>query len=85
MKNWFQGRHLKMPKIRFVYYLPSLYAALMSVVLPLSAQQNQAALSFETENGQSRFHIGERIPLKLTFSSPNDTDYLIAPLIRGRG
>jgi hypothetical protein len=51
----------------------------------LSAQQNQAALSFETASGQSTFHIGERIPLKLTFSSPNDTDYLIAPLIRGRG
>ena len=57
----------------------------MLAALPLSAQQDQAALSFQTTNGQSTFHIGERIPLKLTFSSPNDTDYLIAPLVRGRG
>jgi hypothetical protein len=67
-------------------------AALMTVMygcmlpgLPLSAQQNQAALRFETANGQSTFKMGERIPLKLTFSSPNDTDYVIAPLIRARG
>ncbi len=53
--------------------------------MPLSAQQDQATLNFQTANGQSTFHIGERIPLKLTFSSPNDTGYQIAPLVRGRG
>jgi hypothetical protein len=59
--------------------------ALMITAWPLSAQQGQAVLSFQTANGQSIFRIGERIPLKLTFSSPSDTDYLIAPLVRGRG
>lgn len=57
----------------------------MLAALTLSAQETQATLSFQTANGQNTFHIGERIPLKLTFSSPNDADYLIAPLIRGRG
>lgn len=56
---------------------------MLLAALPLSAQQDQAALNVQA--GQSTFHIGERIPLKLTFSSPNDTDYLIAPLVRGRG
>ena len=74
-----------MRKIRIFIYLQLLCVALMLAAWPLSGQQDQAALSFETARGQSRFHIGERIPLKLTFSSPNDTDYLIAPLIRGRG
>ncbi len=57
----------------------------MLPALPLDAQKDQAALRFETTNGQSTFHIGERVPLKLTFSSPNDNDYLISTLIRGRG
>ncbi|MGA7925901.1 MAG: hypothetical protein WCA20_07890 [Candidatus Sulfotelmatobacter sp.] len=74
-----------MCKIRIFLYLHSLCAALMLAALPLDAQQDQAALSFQATNGQNTFHIGERIPLKLTFSSPNDTDYLIAPLVRGRG
>jgi hypothetical protein len=74
-----------MRKIRVFLYLQLLFAALLLLSLPLDAQQDQAALRFETENGQSAFHIGERIPLKLTFSSPNDSDYLITPLIRGRG
>jgi hypothetical protein len=60
-------------------------AALLLAQLPLRAQLDQATLVFQTANGQSTFHIGERIPLKLTFSSPNDTDYLISRLIRGRG
>jgi hypothetical protein len=72
-------------KIRIFLSLHSLGAALILVALPLSAQPDQAALSFETTNGQSTFHIGERIPLTLTFSSPNDTEYLIAPSVRGRG
>ena len=59
--------------------------ALLLAQLPLRAQLDQATLVFQTANGQSTFHIGERIPLKLTFSSPNDTDYLISTLIRGRG
>ena len=79
------GSHLDMCKIRIFLYLHSLCAALMLAALPLDAQQDQAALSFQATNGQNTFHIGERIPLKLTFSSPNDTDYLIAPLVRGRG
>ena len=63
-----------MRKIRTLLHLQSLWAALMLAALPLSAQQNQAALSFQTTSGQSTFHIGERIPLQLTFSSPNDTE-----------
>ena len=74
-----------MSKTRIFLYLHSLCAALMLAALPLDAQQDQTALSLQVTNGQSTFHIGERIPLKLTFSSPNDTDYLIAPLVRGRG
>src|SRR5580658_9855064 len=74
-----------MSKTRIFLYLHSLCVALMLAALPLDAQQDQAALSLQVTNGQSTFHIGERIPLKLTFSSPNDTDYLIAPLVRGRG
>jgi hypothetical protein len=57
----------------------------MLASLPLLAEQDHATLSFQTADGQSTFHIGERIPLKLIFSSPNDTDYLISPLVRGRG
>jgi hypothetical protein len=74
-----------MRRIRILLYLHSLFAALILLSLPLDAQQDQPALRFETAKGQSTFHIGERIPLKLTFRSPNDNDYLIAPLIRGRG
>ena len=74
-----------MRKIRIFLYLQLLFAARMLPALPLDAQKDQAALRVETTNGQSKFHIGERVPLKLTFSSPNDTDYLIAPLVRGRG
>jgi hypothetical protein len=80
-----QESYLDMSKTRIFLYLHSLCAALMLAALPLDAQQDQAALSLQVTNGQSTFHIGERIPLKLTFSSPNDTDYLIAPLVRGRG
>jgi hypothetical protein len=70
----YQENYLDMRKIRTLLYLQSLWAALMLAALPLSAQQDQAALSFQTTSGQSTFHIGERIPLKLTFSSPNDTE-----------
>ncbi len=74
-----------MRKIRIFLYLHLLFAALTLPAFPLAAQNDQAALRFETANGQSAFHIGERIPLRLTFTSPNDTGYLITPLVRGRG
>jgi hypothetical protein len=45
----------------------------------LSGQEVRPALKTRTVNGQTVFHIGERIPLKLTFTSPNDTEYAIAP------
>jgi hypothetical protein len=80
-----QECYLDMRKTRIFPYFHSFCATLMLAALPLSGQQNQAALSFQTANGQSTFHIGERIPLKLTFTSPNDTEYWIAPLVRGRG
>lgn len=74
-----------MREIRIFLYLYLAFAAQMLLSSPLYAQKDQAALAFETTNGQSTFHIGERVPLKFTFSSPDDTDYLVAPLIRGRG
>ena len=70
---------------RILLFRHSFCAVLMLAALPLIAQPDQAALKFETVNWQSTFRVGERIPLKLTFSSPNDTEYLIAPLVRGRG
>src|SRR5580692_1722768 len=85
LKSLIQESYLDMRKIRIFLYLHSLCAAVMLAALPLSAQQDQAAMSLQAANGQSTFHIGERIPIKLTFVSSNDTDYLIAPLVRGRG
>lgn len=73
-----------MGKIRTLY-IHWLCRALLLAAMPLSAQQDGAVLSVETASGQDTFHIGERVPLKLTFSSPNDTGYLVSPLIRGRG
>jgi len=66
-------------------YLCLLFAVPLQFASVGDAQENQASLSFQTKDGQSTFHIGERVPLELTFSSPNDTDYRIEPLIRGRG
>ncbi len=57
---------------------------LVLATISLGAQQPQATLQMETANGESTFHIGELIPLKLTFSSPNDTQYQISPVIGGR-
>lgn len=85
IQSLIQESYPDMRKRRIFLYLRSLCAALMLATLPLSAQQDQAALSFQTVNGQTTFHIGERIPLKLTFSSPNDTDYRTPRLVRGRG
>jgi hypothetical protein len=45
----------------------------------LTAQNVRPTCKLQTANGQTVFHIGERIPLKLTFTSPNDTEYAIAP------
>jgi hypothetical protein len=45
----------------------------------LSARELKPILNVQTTTGQTTFHIGERIPLKLTFTSPNDTQYAIAP------
>lgn len=54
-------------------------AILLLALAPLSAKESQPTFDVRTANGQTTFHIGERIPLKLTFSSPNDTQYKIAP------
>jgi hypothetical protein len=51
----------------------------------LSAQEARPVLAVQTANGQAAFHIGERIPLKLTFTSPNDTQFLVAPWPVSRG
>jgi hypothetical protein len=76
--HFLAGNHPEMSQIRIVLYLLLLFAALLQPSLALEAEQNQAALAVEASNGQSTFHIGERVPLKLTFSSPNETEYLIA-------
>ena len=54
-------------------------AVLFLAALPLRAQAPQATLDVRTATGLSTFHVGERIPLQLTFTSPNDTQYVIAP------
>jgi len=50
----------------------------------LNARETGPAVNIRTANGQAIFHIGERIPLKLTFTSPNDTKYAIAPCCNDR-
>lgn len=49
------------------------------------AQSAKPGFSVQTENGQTTFHPGERIPLTLTFTSPDDTDFHIAPWENERG
>jgi hypothetical protein len=61
------------------------WAILAFVPLVIQAQPDEAKLSLRTANGQTTFHIGERIPIRLTFSSPNDWGFQFLPLIRGRG
>jgi hypothetical protein len=51
----------------------------------LSAEERGPVLNLQTVTGQTTFHIGERVPLKLTFTSPNDTQYVVAPWSNGRG
>src|SRR5579862_1793518 len=60
-------------------------ALLVLAASSLSAQESRPALDVQTATGQTTFHIGERIPFKLTFTSPNDTLYTIAPWSNGRG
>jgi hypothetical protein len=60
-------------------------AILAIAAASLSAQEARPVLTVQTANGQAAFHIGERIPLKLTFTSPNDTQFLIAPWRVPRG
>lgn len=65
-----------MSKVFKIGYVLGL-SALAFAALPLRAQGGQATLNLQTANGQTTFHIGERITLKLTFTSPNDTQYMI--------
>jgi hypothetical protein len=60
-------------------------AMLALAAASLSAQEARPVLAVQTANGQAAFHIGERIPLKLTFTSPNDTQFLVAPWPVSRG
>lgn len=55
-------------------------AALTLAALSLNAQTPQATLDLQTDSGQTTFHIGERISLKATFTSLNDTLYRIDPI-----
>jgi len=85
MQSLIQESDPVMRNKRVLLFRHSLCAVLMLAALPLSAQPDQAGLKVTTENGQTTFHIGERIPLNLTFSSQKDTEYLITPLVSGRG
>jgi hypothetical protein len=60
-------------------------AILLLAASSLSAPEPRPALNLQTANRQTAFHIGERIALKLTFTSPNDTQYVVAPWSNGRG
>jgi hypothetical protein len=60
---------------KLFFVRPALVALILA--LPLCTQPRQPTLRVQTATGQTTFHIGERIPLKLTFTSPNDTQYSI--------
>jgi hypothetical protein len=60
-------------------------AVLVLAASSLSAREPRPALDVQTETGETTFHVGERIALKLTFTSPNDKQYAIAPWSNGRG
>jgi hypothetical protein len=49
-------------------------AALIIATLQLSAQKPAPHLEIRTETGQTTFHIGERIPLVLSFTGPDGTE-----------
>jgi hypothetical protein len=46
-------------------------------VLPVAAQQPRPTLELRTTTGQTIFHIGERIPLTLTLTGPDNKKYSI--------
>jgi hypothetical protein len=54
-------------------------AVLVLAASSLNAREPGAALDVRTATGETTFHIGERIALKLTFTSPSDRQYVIAP------
>jgi hypothetical protein len=60
-------------------------AVLIFAASSLSAQKPRPTLDVQTATGKTTFYIGERIALKLIFTSPNDTQYGIAPWSNGRG
>lgn len=60
-------------------------AVLILATSSASAKELRPVLDVVTATGQTTFHIGERIALKLTFTSPNDAQYAIAPWSNGRG
>jgi hypothetical protein len=60
------------------------FALMALVACPSNAQESRPTFTVQTANGQSTFHIGERISLKLTFTSPNDTQFAVAPQISPR-
>ncbi len=60
-------------------------AVLVLAALSLRAQEPSVKLAVQAADGQTVFRIGERIPIKLTFTSANDTQYIIAPWVGGRG
>jgi hypothetical protein len=67
--------------------LPAQVLALMVgvalLVVASSPVQAQATLDVQIASGQSTFRVGERISPRLTFRSPNDTQYTIAPYGNG--
>ena len=66
--------------------LVAVWLALVVAILaaPLYAQPRQPTLEVQTATGQTTFHIGERIPLMLRFTSPNATQYSIYDCCFGR-
>jgi len=60
-------------------------AVLVLAALSLRAQEPSVKLAVQAADGQTVFRIGERIPIKLTLTSADDTQYIIAPWVGGRG
>jgi hypothetical protein len=61
--------------------LDLIFGAATLLLLPISsaiAQETQPALQVRTSIGQTTFHIGERIPLTLSFTGPEDQHYEIS-------
>ena len=60
-------------------------AVLILATSSASAKELRPVLDVVTATGQTTFHLGERISLKLRFTNPNDTQCVIAPWNNGRG